>query len=122
MESKKVIAQKQPWMGLPKEEIFDLRSAADLADFEKVISPMINEMEFTINELPNDQEKIISLRAMLISFYAKRFNKRLVVGIFEQREQRKYKHIMEFAAGLNIVFGVETIYCVRDISILQNIR
>lgn len=70
----------------------------------------------------DDVEKIIKLRAMLISYYADRKNKKLIVGNFRQRPQIKYKHAIEFSNSLDMVFGIETIYCVKDKAIIENIH
>ena len=58
------------------------------------------------------------MRSWLIEFYAKTNNKRMVIGIFRQRPQADYAEAIEFANGLDIIFGVETIYCVKDASII----
>lgn len=44
------------------------------------------------------------------------------IGTFRQRPQEKYRDAIEFADGLQIVFGAETIYCVKDQEILTNIH
>lgn len=59
---------------------------------------------------------------MLISYYTDSANKKLVIGAFKQREQNLYNDAVDFAESLNLIFGVETIYCVKDVNILSNIR
>ena len=39
-----------------------------------------------------------------------------------QRPQPLYEYAIEFADSLDMVFGIETIYCVKDIGIISNIR
>lgn len=49
---------------------------------------------------------------MLISYYANQVNSKLVIGIFRQRPQPLYEHAISFANSLDMIFGIETIYCV----------
>jgi hypothetical protein len=78
--------------------------------------------EFGCNSIDNETERIILLRSLLVSYYADIKRKKLVVGIFNQRPQAEYEHTSAFAEEWDLVFGVETIYCVKDVSIIQNIR
>lgn len=108
---------------IPKNDVLDLRAPADVEKFHEAVSGLFDgETEFKIKEVSNEEERIIDLRSMLISFYAEQTNKKLVVGIFEQREQPLHQKAIEFATRLRLVLGAETIYCVRDASIIQNIR
>lgn len=108
---------------IPRTDIFDLRAPADMKAFQDFVSPMFDDInKFYIDEIPDEQERIITLRSMLISYYAKSNDKKLIIGIFEQREQPIYSEAIEFAAGLKLILGAETIYCARDDSILTNIR
>jgi len=59
---------------------------------------------------------------MFIDYYARIKNVKLVIGIFRQRPQEKYNVALDFANDLQIVFGVETIYCVKEQRILTNIH
>ena len=70
----------------------------------------------------DDTERIILLRSMLISYYAEKKEKKLIVGNFRQRSQPKYEHSIEFANSLDMIFGIKTIYCVKDKDIIKNIR
>lgn len=109
-------------INIKKEDIFDMRVYKDLCNFEQMISPMLAGRKFCFGGNYDEDERKIRLRAMLISFYANRFNKRLVIGSFQQRFQPLYEHAVEFANGWDMVFGIETIYCVKDSNILENIR
>ena len=51
---------------------------------------------FEISGIDSDIEKVIKLRAMLISYYADRNNKKLIIGNFRQRPQPKYEHAIRF--------------------------
>lgn len=104
------------------EDIFDLRVYTDLCEFEKTVSPMLEDVELTISGMENATEKNIVLRSLLISFFAETNNKKLVVGNFRQRPQEQYEHAIEFANNLDMIFGIETIYCVKDISIISNVH
>lgn len=48
--------------------------------------------------------------------------RKLVIGNFRQRPQPLYTKIIEFANSLDIVFGIETIYCVKDTNVISNIH
>lgn len=68
------------------------------------------------------EEKIIRLRAIFISYYADKNGKKLVIGNFQQRPQPIYEHAIEFSNNLDMMFGIETIYCVKDKDIIKNIH
>lgn len=72
-------------------DVFDLRVYKDLEHFENFVRPML---EGNFLEIPesDDIEKIIKLRTYLISFYANKTNKKLVIGCFKQRPQPMYEH------------------------------
>ena len=103
------------------DKIFDLRAHKDLCDFEKKISPLFGKYSFEVSGM-EDIEKVIKLRAILISYYADRNGKKLVIGNFRQRPQPLYEHAIEFANSLDMIFGIETIYCVKDKDIIKNIH
>jgi len=102
--------------------IFDLRAHKDLCDFEKEIKEILGNCSFEMHGVDDEIERIIKLRAMLISYYADRKKKKLIIGNFRQRPQPMYEHAIEFSNSLDMIFGIETIYCVKDNSILENIR
>lgn len=103
------------------DKIFDLRAYKDLCDFEREISHLFGEYSFELSGI-EDVEKIIILRALFISYYADRNDKKLVIGNFRQRPQPMYEHAIEFSNSLDMIFGIETIYCVKDKAIIENIR
>lgn len=103
-------------------DIFDLRVRRELYEFEKIISEVFGEYKLKVSEAENETERIILLRALLISYYADKYKKKLVIGNFKQRPRKEDEHIIEFANNLAMVFGIETIYCVKDISIISNIH
>jgi len=107
---------------IAKSDIFDLRVKKDLEEFEEMISPMLGDYRFSISGIEDEVERNIMLRAMLISFFADKRKSKLVIGCFRQRPQPLYEHAIEFADSLDMVFGIETIYCVKDTSIISNIR
>lgn len=104
------------------DKIFDMRVFKDLCDFEKGIQDLFGNHAFEVSGVDADTEKIIKLRAMLISYYADKNNKKLVIGNFRQRPQPLYEHAIEFSNSLDMIFGIETIYCVKDRDIIKNIR
>lgn len=103
------------------DKIFDLRAYKDLCDFEEGISQLFGEYSFELSGI-EDVEKIIMLRALFISYYADRNDKKLVIGNFRQRPQPMYEHAIEFSNSLDMIFGIETIYCVKDKDIIENIH
>ena len=106
---------------LDKDYIFDLRSDKDLLDFKQLVDETLIGKHLTIEGV-NDFDQIIQLRSMLIGFYAKNKGKKLVVGLFRQVDRQDREIENHFANQLLLVFGAETIYCVKDCSIIQNIR
>lgn len=104
------------------EDIFDLRVSTNMCDFESFITPMLGKFKLSIPEIENETERIIMLRAALIGYYVNSCKKKLVIGNFKQRPQKDYIHTIEFADSLDIIFGIETIYCVKDTSIISNIH
>ena len=96
----------------------------DLCEFEKLVSPMMQSNPFDIYGIKNDDEteKIIILRSILISFFADRFKRVLIIGNFMQRPQPLYEQAISFSSSLDMIFGIETIYCVKNLSIISNIK
>ncbi len=70
----------------------------------------------------DDVEKVIMLRSLFISYYSDRNDKKLIIGNFRQRPQPMYEHAIEFSNSLDMIFGIETIYCVKDKNIIENIH
>lgn len=103
------------------KDIFDMRAYKDLQHFENIVRPMLKDYRFDISGL-DENERIIQLRSMLISFYAHEEKKKLIIGHFKQRPQPMYEHAIAFSDSLNMVFGIETIYCVKDKGIIKNVR
>lgn len=103
------------------DKIFDLRAYKDLRDFEEGISQLFGEYSFELSGI-DDVEKIIKLRSLFISYYADRNDKKLIIGNFRQRPQPLYEHAIEFSNSLDMIFGIETIYCVKDKNIIENIH
>lgn len=103
------------------DKIFDLRAYKDLCDFEREISHLFGEYSFELSGI-EDVERIIILRALFISYYADRNDKKLVIGNFRQRPQLMYEHAIEFSNSLDMIFGIETIYCVKEKGIIENIH
>lgn len=79
-------------MDLPVSEIFDLRMHKDLCEFQNKIQPLLEEANagIKINGIEDETERIIALRSILIEYYARIKNVKLVIGIFWQRPQEKY--------------------------------
>lgn len=104
------------------QDIFDLRAYSDLCDFENQIREIFKDYTFELSGTDSEVERVIKLRAMLISYYAHAKHKKLIIGNFRQRPQPLYEHAIEFANSLDMIFGIETIYCVKDNNIIENIH
>lgn len=109
-------------IGVADTDIFDMRVYKDLCAFEEQTREIFEDYRLRIRGIEVEAERIIKLRSMLIAFYAKKWNKKLVIGNFRQRPRTERNHAIEFADSLNMVFGIETIYCVKDINIISNVR
>ena len=107
---------------LSGDDTFDLRVKKDLEKFEEFVNLILPKKKKIIISEIDDAERKIRLRSALISFYAKETQCKLVIGSFMQRPQPLYEHAIEFANSLDMVFGIETIYCVKDTGIISNIR
>lgn len=107
---------------LSGDDTFDLRVKKNLEKFEEFVNLILPKKEKIIISEIDDAERKIRLRSALISFYAKETQCKLVIGNFRQRPQLLYEHAIEFANSLDMVFGIETIYCVKDTGIISNIR
>lgn len=109
-------------VNIKKADTLDLRIKKDLEEFEKFIIDLFSgENKITISDVEDNNERIILLRSMLISFFTDKHEKKLVIGDFRQRPQPLYEHAIEFANQLDMIFGIETIYCVKDTSVISNI-
>ena len=102
-----------------RNDVLDLRTNKDVCDFKDFVSPILSSGKIKIEGEQCDTERRIKLRSILIGYYAKEKQKKLVIGIFRQRYQGMEN---EFIEELDIVSGVETIYCVKDGSILTNLK
>ncbi len=109
---------------LPRSSIFDLRTVEDLLDFADYAESFLKENDFDIKtDVPqNEDENILKMRAMLISFYCIEKKKKLAVGYFMQNARNDREDVSSVADKWNLVVGVETIYCAKDIAIIRNIR
>lgn len=107
---------------LEDDKILDLRVHKDLCEFEQGISEIFWNYKIEISGIDDDADKIIMLRALLISYYADTSDKKLVIGNFRQRPQPLYEYAIEFSNSLDMIFGIETIYCVKDKNIIENVR
>ncbi len=107
---------------LNKSSILDLRSYNGLFSFSEFVDRVLAEMDFDIDDNLDSNEKLIRKRALFISLYAQENNTKLVIGHFRQIENPMYVDVQASADRLQLVVGVETIYCVKDGSIISNIR
>lgn len=69
-------------LDIDKEEVFDMRIYKELCNFKQYVSQILSVSEFHIDEIDDQHGRIIQLRAMLIAYYAQKFQKELVIGHF----------------------------------------
>lgn len=103
---------------IDRNDIFDMRDYKDLCNFEELIQELLENKNLDCE----DFEKKNDIRSIFISFYSDKYKKKLIVGNFRQNNHSEREHAVEFANNLNMVFGMETIICVKDISVISNIR
>ena len=114
-----VIADIKP---LSRSFILDLRSPDGLGEFADFVNEFLSEDNFDIEEEMSDAERLRYKRALLLSFFCEENDRKLVVGYFRQQSQEKKDVTTEFADSWQLAIGIETIYCAKDVSIIENIR
>lgn len=106
---------------LPKKFVLDLRSHTDVVQFGHFVNEILAEGSFDIEEDITEKDKLIVIRAALLSLFAKEKKKKLIIGNFKQNYQPALDNAFLIANDWQLVIGVETIYCVKDSCILTNI-
>lgn len=114
-----VIADINP---LNREFILDLRSSDDLKVFAKFVKELLSEFNFEIEGTMDEDEILKYKRELLLSFFCKEKNKKLIIGYFKQRDQKEIEVLNNFADSWQLAIGIETIYCAKDPNIVSNIR
>lgn len=114
-----VIADIEP---TAREVILDLRSPEDLKKFADFVDDLLTEGNIEIQEELCEEERLRVVREMLLNFYCKENNIRLIVGYFKQQTQEKVEAQKQFAENWQLAIGIETIYCAKDPGIIRNIR
>lgn len=109
-------------IGLSRSLILDLRSPDDLKVFADFVDQFLSENDFNIAERLSEDELIKAKRAMLLSFFCKVKERKLVIGYFKQQPQEKIESTQHFADAWQLAIGIETIYCTKDSGIVYNIR
>lgn len=107
---------------LPKECILDLRDPKDLRQFTEEVNEILEADNFDIAGDIDPQDKLIILRSLILSYFANKHRKKLIVGMFYQREQSQISELVPKANAWQLAVGIETIYCVKDDTILSEIR
>lgn len=103
-----------------KSSIFDLRIQKQMVDFQKFVIELF-QGETGIKIVKNSNfDEINEKRAMYISFYASRSNKKMIIGCYKMRKRDEIKELYAFSESLNLIFNVETIYCIKDLSIIKS--
>lgn len=107
---------------LSRSFILDLRSPDDLKNFADFVDAFLSENNFEIEGEMSEYERLQRKRALLLTFFCEENNRKLVVGYFKQQPQEKIDATRTFADSWQLAIGIETIYCAKDISIIENIR
>ena len=108
--------------GLSRSFILDLRSPDDLKQFADFVDAFLSENNFEIEGEMNEDECLRRKRALLLTFFCEENNRKLVIGYFKQQPQEKIDVTRNFADLWQLAIGIETIYCAKDLSIIENIR
>ena len=114
-----VIADIKP---INRMSILDLRSPDDLQKFADFVDEFLAEENFEIEEEMSENERLRLKRALLLNFFCEENNQKLVVGYFKQQPRQEINETRIFAEAWQLAIGIETIYCVKDTSIIENIR
>ncbi len=112
---------------LSSEYICDLRDPKQMDKLQEFADTLCDEegakLSILIENSPLDyDEQLIILRSMLISFYVREREFKLVIGSFEQHERDEFKKAKEFASKLKMMTCEELIYCVKDKSVISKIE
>lgn len=114
-----VIADVKP---LSRSSILDLRSNEDLKDFADFVENCLSDFHFCFENKISEDESLRLKRAMLLSFYCLENNIKLIVGYFRQNTPANMDAYKKFVDDWQLAIGIETIYCVKDVEIICNIR
>lgn len=104
-------------LNIKRRDVLDLRSLECLKKFVKFASDLLNNENATIL---SKAKGLHNLRAILLDYYCQENKIKLVVGHFRQENVREEINLL--ADEWELVVGIETIYCVKDNSIISNIR
>lgn len=114
---------------IDRTSILDLRDPKSLERFALYTERLLSESDcgWRIAELETDNvdefEKICKIRALLLNFYCTQHNIKVVIGYFQQRPSNSIEaDTKKFSDDWFLAIGIETIYCVKDASIIYNIR
>ncbi len=107
---------------IQRAAILDLRSPEDLQSIASYVDEFLLEGDISIAESLSEEDRIKSKRAMLLNFYCKENNIKLIIGYFKQQTQEKVDLNKQFAEEWQLAIGIETIYCAKDPAIVYNIR
>lgn len=109
-------------INIDREEVLNLRSFQGLEAFERFVDHILKECNFTVAGDEEEHEKIVKKRAILISLFCNEYGKKLVIGHFRQAPRSDVANLHIVAETWELVIGVETIYCVKEDTVIQNIR
>lgn len=108
-----------------RDLILDLRDVNSLYDLKKAAEGFLrgdSQIHYDGDDELSDEERLNRTRAILIDMFCKMKGFALVVGIFKQNDREERREILKYAESINIVSGVETIYCVKDTGILGRLN
>ena len=103
-----------------RKNILDLRAEDDLKNFISATESFLIENKFDFSEEIEDDERITKYRAALLDYYCLQNDVKIVIGCF--KKENIDENNVKLADKLNLVVGIETIYCVKDNKVICNIR
>lgn len=111
-----IVADIQP---LNRVCILDLRSAKDLRKFADFVDYSLANADFDVDSSLDNFDRTAAKRAILLDLYCETNNIKMIIGYFQQKRTSDCE---AFADVWQLAIGVETIYCVKDSTLIYNIR
>lgn len=101
--------------------VMDLRDYKEVVKFGVFADEYLKShvIEIEGNEEFSREERI---RSLLIATYADENNKKIIIGNLKQRSRDRMEEGIKIADKYNLIVGAETIYCVTDPTIIENLE
>lgn len=101
--------------------VMDLRDYKEVQKFGAFADEYLKShvIEIEGNEEFSREERI---RSLLIATYADENEKKLIIGNLKQRSRDRMEEGIKIADKYNLIVGAETIYCVTDPAIIEDLE